>query len=149
MSTQSEIAFAKWLQVNDPFLFSVVVKAAELKKARSNSLGFIGSINWAAIAKTAVDTVKNVAPAVVQYKAQSQALKTNLRRAEQGQPPINFNDYAPTVKIEPQMTPEIEAAINRIASQSIQKTGNEAAKIMPWLIGGIAAVFLLPKLMKR
>lgn len=148
MSLQSKVAFAKWLQANDPFLFRVVVKAAEIKQRQQNGLGFLG-LDWGAIAKTAVDTVKNVAPAVVQYKAQSAALKANIRRAETGQPPINFAEYAPVVRVAPEMTPETEAAINRIAEQSIKKTGGEAAKVMPWIVGGIAAVVLLPKLMKR
>lgn len=152
MSTQAKIAFAKWLQENDPFLFEIAKKKAQLQKAGTiDGLGFLTNINWGDLAKSAVDTVKNIAPSLVQYKAQSKLLKTQLKRAEQGLPPLNAEQYAPTVKIAPEITPETEAAAARIATESMKGAFGGMGNLLPMVaIGGAAIYFLTrPKSRRR
>lgn len=147
MSQQSNIAFAKWLHANDPFLFAVAAKRVELEKQKAGQMSgvfdFIGDIDWAGIGSTVIDTVQKVAPTVIQYQAQAKALKLNMERAKAGQPPINVADYTPTVKIAPQITPETEQAINRVAQQAVATTGDQLAKYLPWIGGGVLALVLL------
>jgi len=145
MSTTAEIAFAKWLQANDPYLFNVAVAVA--KKQKSGNLGsFLTSIDWGSIGKAAVTTVKEIAPAVVQLQAQKKALDVNLKRAESGQAPINFNDYTPTIKVAADITPDAEAAINRSADTVINNVSARITKMLPFIaVGGVALFFLLRK----
>ena len=149
MSLQSNIAFAKWLQKNDPFLFEVAVKAAELKKAQAvgGLFDFVGDINWSEIGNSVVDTVTKVAPAVVQYKTQAAALKLNMQRAKQGLPPVDTTAYQPTVKIAAEITPENEAAINRIAAQAVNDTGAKLKSYLPYALGGVG-LYLVARKMK-
>lgn len=151
MSTQSNIQFAQWLQKNDPFLFEVALRTAELKKQRRAEVNglfdFVGDINWADIGSSVVDTVTKVAPAVVQYKSQAAALKLNMQRAKQGLPPVDTTAYQPTVKIAAQITPENEAAINRIASQAVSDTGDKLKQYIPYALGGVG-LYLVAKKMK-
>lgn len=151
MSTQAKIAFAKWLQENDPFLFEIAKKKAQLQKAGTiDGLGFLTNINWGDLAKSAVDTVKNIAPSLVQYKAQSKVLKTQLKLAEQGLPLLKaeqYDPYAPTVKV----TPETEAAAARIATESMKGAFGGMGNLLPMVaIGGAAIYFLTrPKSRRR
>lgn len=142
MSNQAKIAFAQWVQKNDPFLFQVAVKRAEMLKGQG--VGFLG-IDWSSIATSVVDTVKSVAPSLVQYKAQSALLKTQLKRAENGLPPLQTAEYAPTVKIAAEITPETEAAATRIAAQSISQGMGNFGKILPFAAIGLVGFMLLRK----
>lgn len=145
--SQAQIQFAKWLQKNEPFLFNVAVKVAE--KQQGQGLGFIANIDWGAIGKAAMTTVKEIAPAAIQLQAQKKALDANLKRAQQGQPPIDFNQYTPAIKVAAEITPDSEAAINRTANVVIDSISRKAANAAPWIVGGLVAVFVLPKLIKR
>jgi hypothetical protein len=151
MSQQSNIQFAKWLKVNDPFLFEVAVRAAELQKEKAAAMNglfdFVSDVDWGELGKSVVDTVQKVAPTVVQYKAQAAALKTNIARANQGLPPIDMNQYNPTVKIAAEITPENEAAIQRLAEQAMNSTGNKIKEMLPYVLGGFG-LFIAAKKMR-
>lgn len=123
MSTAAKIEYVKWIADRDPFLFEIIRKAHELKTGQqlSGIFDFVSNIDWKGLATTAVETVKNVAPSLVQYKAQMAALKTNLQRAETGLPPIDYSQYTPVVKVEAQVTPEMEEAATRIAMRSVEQ----------------------------
>lgn len=153
MSSQSKIAFAKWLQKNDPFLFRVAVARAKQEKAKKANLHGISDmfsgINWADLSKTVVDTVQKTAPSLIQFKTQAKLLKLNMERAKSGLPPVNSSDYAPTVKIAPEITPESEAAINRMAQQAVNTTGQQLLKMAPWVMAAVVGAVALPKILKR
>lgn len=146
MAKPSEIAFAKWLQRNDPFLFDIAKKRVEIQKSGTiNGLGFLTDINWGDLAKSAVETVKNIAPSLVQYKAQSKLLKTQLKRAETGLPPLNAAEYAPVLKVEPSLSPETEAAAARIATQSVNSAFSNFGQMLPMLAIGGAAIYFMTR----
>lgn len=150
MPTQADVAFAKWLQVNDPFLFQVAKKRAEIQKGGSLAgMGFLTDINWGDLAKSAIETVKSVAPSLVQYKAQSKILKTQLKRAEQGLPPMDASQYAPTVNIAPEITPETEAAATRIATESLRGSLGQFGQMLPMIAIGGAAIYFMTRKKRR
>lgn len=147
MAKQSEIQLAQWLQRNDPFLFEIAVQRAEKQKQQMHGLfDSIASINWADIAKSAVSTVKDIAPALVQYKTQSKILKTQLKRAESGLPPLETSQYAPTIGVSAEITPEMEAAAARVANSAVTTGIGQMGQFLPYIaIGGLALILLMRK----
>lgn len=149
MSTRSKIQLAKWLQRNDPYLFRVAVKAAQIEKAQEKGMGnifsAIGNIDWGSIGSAAVSTVTKVAPALIQYKSQKKILDTNLKRAETGLPPIDYAEYQPTVKIAPEITPETEQVIQRVATQAVSNTGDKLKEMLPYFAAGLGLILILKK----
>ena len=141
----AKIALAKWIEKRDPFLFETLVKRYQMQQ-QMNGLGFsFSDFNFADFASNITDAVKSVAPALVQYKAQSKILKAQLERAKQGQPPLDAAAYTPTVKVAAEVTPEMEAAATRVAQKSIQSGFGEMQKLLPIVGIGLAAVLLLKK----
>lgn len=138
----AKIQFAQWLAKKEPFLFKVAEKAAEIKKAGGVAgVGFL-DIDWGDLAKSVTETVKEVAPAVIQYKAQSSALKTNMKRAEQGLPPIDYAQYTPAVRIQPEISPQTEQVIVRLAEKTVQSTGDKIKEFFPYILAGTAVLFV-------
>lgn len=80
--------------------------------------------------KSLTKSISEAAPQFIQAKAQYDLMKTNLRRAEQGLPPIDSASIAPTVKVQAQTSPE----------------QNKVLLIGAAIIGG---ALLLPALLKR
>ena len=145
MAKQSEILFAKWVAENDPFLFEIAKKRLALKKSAVAGMGFLDTIDWGSLASSVVSTVKDIAPQLVQYKAQSKILGVQLERAKQGLPPIEAANYAPTVKVAADITPEMEAAATRIAQQSIGTGIASFGQYIPMLAIGGAALYLITR----
>ena len=144
---QAKIEFVKWLRDNDPFLFNVAVKRHQMLTQNVGGLGFsFSDLNFADIATTITDTVKSVAPALVQYKAQSKILKMQLDRARQGLPPADVETYTPVIKTEVSASPEMERAATRVAQESIRTGFGEFSKLMPLIIiGGLGFALLKRK----
>ena len=111
--------FAKWLKENDPFLYRVALKRNEIVNASQQVNGLSGSV--ADFFNNIIDTVKTTAPQVLQYNQQKKIMEMQLKRAEQGLPPANVDDYTPSVKIAPVITPATEQAITRVAVQSAKE----------------------------
>lgn len=128
MSDASKAAFLQWLQDNDPFIFEVVKKRAGID-------GGLG-LDWGGLFTTAVNTIKDIAPAVISAQGQKKILDLQIERARQNLPPLDTTNYMPTVKIAADITPENEAAAVRIA----QQTANDAAqKMKPYFLAALAA----------
>jgi hypothetical protein len=58
-----------------------------------------------------VATVKNVAPTLVQTKAQLDIYKAQMKRAERGLPPLKTEEIAPTVRVQTEVGPETRREI--------------------------------------
>lgn len=148
-NTLAQRQFLVWLKNNDPFLYRTAIKAAEIRAGKTNPLDGLG-FDWGSIASSVGTTFNNVAksigdlaPTYLQYKQQKDVIKMQLKRAEQGLPPANVEDYSPVVRIAPQITPETEAAISRVATQSVKQAGNKM--IYPIIGVGVLALILLVK----
>lgn len=143
MNEQSQREFIEWVRRNDPFLYGVGQKVYDMTEA-GTELGFINigglfrSIGTAAthLGKTAA----NIAPKILQYRQQKRVMDMQIKRAEQGLPPANVQDYTPAVKIAPEITPEAERAMTNVAVKTVRETTSGAAK---WLIPGIGIALLL------
>ena len=136
--TKAKRLYIKWMKDNEPFLYRVGIKKAQLKNQSLS--GTMGAINWSGIFTNIGETVKQLAPAALQYKQQRKLLDVQVKRAEQGLPPLDVQDYAPAVRIEPQINEETEQAITRVAQQSV-KTGAKQLMV-PLAIGAALLVFV-------
>ena len=59
------------------------------------------------------DSIKKIAPALIQYKTQKNILKVQLQRAKQGLPPLDTSALAPTIRVQPELTPEMYADVKK------------------------------------
>lgn len=148
MSEQSKIKYLKWMQRNEPYIFAVGMRRLEMQGD-----GSMGAINWGSIGSnigkafsTVANTASNLAPQYLQYKQQKKVMDMQMKRAEQGLPPANVEDYTPAVKLRVDASPETQAAITRTA---VTVSERATSKLMPvFLIGGLgiaAAIFLRKK----
>jgi len=136
--------FVEWLKENDPAIYVVVKKRLEMEKAK-NGLGNADETR-PSIWQTITQTIKDVAPTLVQLPFQKKLLDAQMKRAEQGLPPLNVDDYTPTLKIGTTITPENEAALTRIAQETAKSGLAETfTKVMPYAAGGLLLWGLLGK----
>lgn len=127
MATLAQKQFEKWVSNNDPFLYEIALKKYELEnKELAGGVGdFFSSL---------VDTVKKVAPTIITYKGQKKILDVQIQRAKNGLPPLQADQYTPTVKVQAELTPENERAAQRIAIN----TAKEGVKDMQkYFFGGL------------
>ncbi len=137
MSAQSNAQFVKWLEIRDPFLLRLAKKNIALK----SGLGSSDSTSSAKWYDSIITTIKDIAPTVIKARAQSKALKIQMKRATMGLPPLNMADYTPAIKISPEITPESEAALTRMAKGTIQAG---AKRMFMYAIPvGLAAYFFM------
>lgn len=132
----AKMKFVQWLKENDPALYVVVKKRLEMEKAQ-NGLGNVDE-QKPSIWQTITQTIKDVAPTLVQLPFQKKLLDAQMKRAEQGLPPLNVDDYTPTMKIGATITPENEQALTRIAQETAKSGIAESfQKILPFAAGGL------------
>lgn len=137
--------YVEWFKRHEPFWYRVAMKRLDMQSSPSqNMLRGLG-VSWSGVFTSLVDTVKEAAPAYLQAKQQKEIMEMQLKRAEKGLPPANIDDYTPSVKIQPTITPETEQAITRVATQSLQ---SGLTKALPWIAGIVGAVLLLPMLLR-
>lgn len=147
--------FLTWLKRSNPAIFRSALQHAE--KAKAHFVAQTG--NPAALSglgqtmlkdgstvienktwwQSATEGILALATGALAYKGQKAAIEMNMRRAEQGLPPIDYSRYsAPTVRTEVDVSPEILARLRESGTSTLL------------VIGGIAAAFLLlPRLLPR
>lgn len=140
--------FAKWLKKRDPFMYRLAIKRHQLssgKKIRQKGLsGYDVDEGMSGVWDSIADTIKQIAPTIAQYPYQKKMLNLQLKRAEQGLPPIDTAQYAPAIKIAPQITPESEAAITRMAKDTLG-AGLKKFIVPLVLVGGGLFLYLRKK----
>lgn len=137
-----------WVRDNDPKLYELAAKRHALQQGKAAIYGlsgydadeFVAMNGIADFFKTLSTTVQNVLPQAIQYKTQKDILKAQLKRGEQGLPPLDVMDYSPVFRVAPDFSPESEAALTRMA---IDTTGSALTKILPYAAFGLALVLLL------
>lgn len=136
--------FIEWLKVNDPAVYVVIKKRLEMERAK-NGLGNADQ-ETPSIWQTITQTIQDVAPTLVQLPFQKKLLDAQMRRAEQGLPPLNVDDYTPTLKIGTTITPENEAALTRIATETAKSgLADTLTKAAPFIGGGLLLWAVLGK----
>lgn len=134
----SKKEFARWVKQNDPFLYQVAVERYKMETGESGLAGIGDFFN------SVINTVKEVAPSIVNLQSQKKILDIQLKRAEQNLPPLDTTQYSPVVRIAPEITPETQRAAQEIATQTM--TGG-IKQLMPVLLigGGLLAFMILKK----
>lgn len=126
--------FMKWFHRYNP-------RVARAVQARLRTKGLNGLHGWL---DDIISTVKEVAPSLVQAKSQRDILKTQMKRAEQGLPPLKTESIAPTVKVQADITPEAKQEIMVTAKETMNKV------FMPLALGlGGLALFAWSKKGRR
>lgn len=135
--------FIKWFKQREPFLFNVAKHRFKLRRPglHGNDMEMAGISE---IFTGIVDTVKNVAPSLIQLSSQKKILDMQIKRAEQGLPPLDASQYSPTIKVEAAISPESEEAAKRIA---LETTRQGASELKPLFFGALilGAMLLLRK----
>lgn len=161
-STQSKKAFVEWLKGHDPFLYAVALKAAKMQATNNGLSGLFDGIDLNSIFKSAVDTVKSVAPKVLEYQQQKKLLDIQVQRAKNNQPPIDITQYTKTLPpqqaqqaVQPSVpdfnpqyvtTPQ-QTAVTTMAKQVVKPPMMSVVK--DWAPIGIAALGLFFSLRRR
>lgn len=103
MLTTTQQQFVNWLRVNEPIVFQ------SAKNAANNAVGLSAADtaegNWW---DSFVGAAKQLVPVIVQAKSQKKILDVQLRRAQQGLPPLDAGQIAPTVRVQAGLTPSMK-----------------------------------------
>lgn len=128
---QARIDFAKWLKSEHPAIF-----ARALKVAANSTLSGLGATEgfWSKFTKAAA----GLGTTYLALKNQRDAMKINLQRAQDGQPPIDVATSAPAIRTQVDLSPELTQQLVATAGTGINKTLLLAG-------AGIAAFFLFYK----
>ena len=132
--------YIEWLAKNDPFLFEVAKK--KYQKDNPSLSGFtdwISSINITDFAKSAVNTITDLAPKVMQLKQQKEVMDLQLQQLKNGAAPIPNINYTPTVNTANAAPAEVEKAAAVTASNIPDNLK------VPLMIGGAAILFMMLK----
>lgn len=144
--------FIMWLATRDPMLLRLArkrqaIKIQQAKMAATPTLGAAelqtGVVQpnfW----NTLVETARDVLPTVVSMPLQKKILDVQIKRAEQGMPPLDAAQYVAPIKVQAEISPESEKALTRIAQDSTKTgIGEIASRLAPYAIpAAILAVLL-------
>lgn len=116
---QARIDFAQWLKNEHPAIFQRAVAAAANSEATLSGLGEEAKESfWSKFAKAAT----GLGTTYLALKNQRDAMRINLERAQQGQPPIDMATSAPVVRTQVDMSPELTNRLVSTAGEGINKT---------------------------
>lgn len=142
--TQSEVQFMNWLKTYEPTVYALAAKRFAIKTGGKEVYGLSGYEGGISglddFMSTITDTIKNVLPAVVQYKSQNKILDAQLQRAKMGMPPLNVEDYSPVMRVQPSFDPQSEAALTRMA---VSTTSSSIKQLLPFALAGLAAYMIM------
>jgi hypothetical protein len=116
MSAQSRLDFAQWLKNTHPDIFNRAIKIA----SQNETLGALGAENgfWSKFTTAAM----GLGTTYLALKNQRDAMKINLERAQQGQPPIDIATTAPVIRTQIDMSPELTNKLVSTAGAGINRT---------------------------
>lgn len=135
---QAKRQFVEWVKNNDPFLFEVAKARYDLEQG--DNLNGIADFFT-----TLTDTVKNVAPSLINLQSQKKILDIQLKRANQGLPPLDTAQYSPVIRVAPEITPETQRAAQQIAQQTVATGAQKLMLPMALLGGGILLAVMMKK----
>lgn len=113
-SVKAKQDFLNWARRKHPM---VVLTSLEVEKRRSGGVGA-----WTDVITSMFSTVKEVAPDLLKIDAQRRIFNAQLKRAEQGLPPLDVEQYSPTVKVSADITPEMTSAAKEVGFDIVSKS---------------------------
>jgi len=106
MLTTPQKQFLTWMRLNEPRLYRAAASAA------GNNSGLaaqdVGQPSGGSWWDSFVGAAKQLVPVAIQARSQKQILDVQLRRAEQGLPPLQTSQIAPTVQVQAGLTPALK-----------------------------------------
>jgi hypothetical protein len=126
-------SLAQWVKNNDPFLFEVAKARYALEQG--------GLSGFSDFFTSLTDTIKDVAPSLINLQSQKKILDIQLKRANQGLPPLETAQYSPVIRVAPEITPATEQAAKNIAVESLKGGFKSMAPLLA--VGGLLAFLLL------
>jgi len=105
---QSQQEFLRWVSKEYPALSEQLKNRidGDLALAASDATQKPKGI-WDSI----VSGIKDLAPQYLQFKNQKKIMSMQLKRAEQGLPPLNVEQLAPTVRVQAGLSPDLKRFI--------------------------------------
>lgn len=155
MTEKSARDFIEWLKASDPFLYAVSVRAQKYKDAANQNMSgifdILKSVDFGKFASTAIETVKDVAPKVIEFKQQKDLLDVQIKRAQQGLPALDTNQYAVTVpNFDPNhVTARQQSMIDKLAYQSVYQPSNVNTNTLTYVGLGLGLLGILLTLKNR
>lgn len=160
LKTRNMMRFMGWLQNFNPEMHAMVVErvgeapsndALTNAAEKMNGLGqwditsiFGGEDEAAAAGSTttqdtpwwesAIDATKSIGTAVLQYKTQQDLIDLQMKRIEDGKPPIDTALISPTVRVQADLPPAIQADIRDMKRTAIFAVGGIALAVMAFLM---------------
>lgn len=162
LKTRNMMAFMGWLQNFNPEMHALVVErvgeapsndALTVAAGKMNGLGqwditsiFGGEDEAAAQQGTgptttespwwesAIDATKSIGTAVLQYKTQQDLIDLQMKRIEDGKPPIDTALISPTVRVQADLPPAIQADIRDMKRTAVFAVGGIALAIIAFMM---------------
>lgn len=115
---RNRLAFYAWINRNNPKLYAILMNSqlSATQPTAQPTPPTTGGF-WTSL----VSTAQQVLPTLVQTKAQLDIYKAQLKRAEQGLPPLKTEEIAPTVRIQTELGPQTTKNITTAAGNSFEK----------------------------
>lgn len=95
--TEAQQQFVSWLQMNNPTLYKATVSRV--------GMGDHDKTTWWG---SFIGAAKELTPIIVGARSQKKLLNVQMKRAQQGLPPLNTSEIAPTVRVQAALSPDIK-----------------------------------------
>lgn len=113
----SRVQFADWLKETHPQIFE-----AAIKKASAGSLGTTDTVPTKSFWQKFSDAATGLGTTYLALRNQKEAMKINLARAQNGQPPIDVASSAPVVRTQVDIDPRLARQLVSTAGEGLNKT---------------------------
>ena len=104
---QARIQFVDWLQNAHPALAAAAIEAAENSSSTGNAINGLGETTGGSFWEKLTSGAMMLGGTYLTLKAQRDAMKLNLARAEQGLPPIDPALAAPVIRTQVDIDPAL------------------------------------------
>lgn len=135
---RARMQFLTWVRDNFPDLYNVAIEQADVSEQAQmlQGLGAEEQVPWY---QKVASVLTTAGTAYLALRAQREALKINLARAEAGMPPIDTAGIAPVIRTQIELPPEV---IEKV-------TGAAGVQVNKMLLFGAAAVVAIMLFMRR
>lgn len=135
---RARMQFLTWVRDNFPDLYNVAIEQANVSE-QAQMLQGLGAEDGEPWYKKVASTLLAAGSTYLALRAQRDAMKINVARAEQGLPPIDTAGLAPVIRTQIELEPEV---IEKV-------TGAAGIQVNKMLLFGAAAVVAIMLFMRR
>lgn len=119
---QARIAFVDWLQNAHPALAAAAIERAENSSITGNARNGLGQIEGGSFWEKLTSGAMMLGGTYLTLRAQRDAMKLNLERAEQGLPPIDPALAAPTIRTQIDIDPALAEKLMSNVGSGLNRT---------------------------